>query len=490
MSTSPTDLSHPQRRGFRRWLPWMLGTAVVTVLLGWWLWPRTPPPAFTTASVDRGDIELRITASGTLSATVTVDVGSQVTGRIQELHADYNSVVSKGQIVAKIDPSLYQAQAAQQRANVLAAQGNLARTRAQAEDAHRQASRAKELASQQLLAQSDADTADTNAIAADAAVQQARGQLAQAQAALQLAETNIRYTDIISPTDGIVISRAVNQGQTVSASLSAPVLFTIAQDLRDMQVHAAVSEADIGRLQKGMKASFTVDAYPGDHFEGTINEIRNAATITSNIVTYDVVIDVRNPDLKLKPSMTANVTFIAARSENALRVPNSALRFKPSEQMLTALRAERDARTPNGGAPKAGADKPASQKADAAASGTPAEERPRQNRSGGSGGGPGSGMGGTGEVGGPRAGGEGRPNREGGRSGNRKPGDGSRVWVLQDGKPHPVRVKTGISDGSFTEILHGELTEGMTLITANAAAAADSTPRSQQQQQRRMPGMF
>lgn len=454
----------------------MLGTAAAAALLAWWLWPRTPPPAFNTASVDRGDIELRITASGSLSATVTVDVGSQVTGRIQDLFADFNSVVSKGQIVAKIDPSLYQAQAAQQRANVSAAQGNLARARAQAEDAHRQARRAKELASQQLLAQSDADTADTNAIAADAAIQQARGQLAQAQAALQLAETNIRYTDIISPTDGIVISREVNQGQTVSASLSAPVLFTIAQDLRDMQVHAAVAEADIGRLQKGMKATFTVDAYPGDHFAGQISEIRNAATITSNIVTYDVVIDVSNPDLKLKPSMTANVTFIAARADNALRVPNAALRFRPSEQILAALRPEREA------APQK--DAAGTDKSSAASDG--------KRRSAGNERSTGNGDDAEGDrprrsSGAMREGGPGENRANGGSS--RKGGEGTRVWVLQDGKPHPVRVQTGLSDGSFTEIIKGELGEGASVITGNAVKAGDSASSSSQQS-RRMPGMF
>lgn len=429
MSTPAADFNRRAPRRARRWPAWAIVGTAAAAALAWWLWPRTPAVPLTTSAVDRGDIELRITASGSMSATVTVDVGSQVTGRIQRLFADYNSVVSKGQIVAKIDPSLYQAQAAQQRANVTAARGNLAKAQAQAEDAHRQARRAAELAGLQLLAQSDADTADANARAADATVLQARGQLEQAQAAQTQAETNLRYTDIISPTDGIVISRAVNEGQTVSASLSAPVLFTIAQDLRDMQVHAAVAEADIGRLRKGMQASFTVDAYPGEHFDGTISEVRNAATVTSNVVTYDVVIDVRNAELKLKPSMTANVTFVAARSDNALRVPNAALRFRPTEAMLAAQRGKGNAATSSHAAPA-----PRTRRGETAADGSAA----------------------------------------GGRRG------GARVWVLRDGQPVPLPVQTGLTDGSFTEVVAGDLKEGDTVITGSPSggvAGAASPPR-------------
>lgn len=391
----------------------------IAALLAWWWWPRETAPLFTTATVDRGDVALRITASGTLSATVTVDVGSQVTGRIQDLYVDFNSVVKKGQVVARIDPSIYQAQAAQARANVSAARGNLARTQAQAEDAQRQARRAAELAEQKLLAQSDADTADSNARVAVASVQQARGQLEQAQASLLQSETSLRYTEIISPTDGVVISRAVSQGQTVSASLSAPVLFTIAQDLREMQVQAAVAEADIGRLQPGMKASFSVDAFPGERFDGNVREIRNAATVTNNVVTYVTVIDVRNSDLKLKPGMTANVSFIAARADDVLRVPNAALRFKPAPELLARLGLEAAA--------------------DAAAARTRANGDERRGR------------------GGARAAGG---------------GNGGRVWVLDAGEPRPLPVQTGLSDGSFTEIRSAELGEGAVVITGSAASTS------------------
>lgn len=290
---------------------------------------REKPPAYETAIVDRGDVVARVSASGSLSAVVTVEVGSQVSGRIQSLYADFNSVVRRGQLIAKIDPALFEAAVAQASANVAAARGNLERLRVQAEEAARQAQRASQLFEQRLVSETDRDNAVSNARAAAASVMQAQGQLDQALAALRQAQTNLRYTDILAPTDGIVISRAVNVGQTVAASLQAPVIFTIAQDLRAMEVHTNVAESDIGRLTAGMEATFTVDAYPGEPFRGTIREIRNAPQVVQSVVTYDAVIDVANPDLKLKPGMTATVTVIADERRGVLRVPNAALRFRP-----------------------------------------------------------------------------------------------------------------------------------------------------------------
>ena len=254
-------------------------------------------PKYVTDQVARGDIVARVSASGSLSAVVTVEVGSQVSGRIQALYADFNSVVKKGERIAKIDPALFEAAVAQAAANVTAARGNLARLQAQADEADRQARRAAQLFETRIIAENDRDSAASTALAARAAVAQAQGQLAQSQAALHQAETNLRYTDILAPTDGIVISRAVNVGQTVAASLSAPVIFTIAQDLRAMEVHTSVAESDIGRLKAGMDASFTVDAYPTERFRGRIREIRNAAQVVQNVVTYDAVIDVANLSL-------------------------------------------------------------------------------------------------------------------------------------------------------------------------------------------------
>ena len=294
----------------RNKIVWVVA-ALVLLLIGWRLMARgDAAPKYSTEAVGRGEVVSRVSASGTLSALVTVDVGSQVSGRIQSLYADFNSVVKKGERVAKIDPALYEAAVAQARANVIAARGNLQRLQVQAEEAKRLAKRSEQLFEQRIVAENDRDTTRANARAAEAAASQAEGQLAQTAAALRQAETNLRYTDIIAPTDGIVISRAVNVGQTVAATMQAPIIFTIAQDLRAMEVHTSVAESDIGRLKVGMEASFSVDAYPTERFRGRIRLIRNAAQVVQNVVTYDAVIDVANPELKLKPGMTATVTVM------------------------------------------------------------------------------------------------------------------------------------------------------------------------------------
>ena len=314
----------------QRKLLWAILLGLVAALV---LWRCTrsdeAAPKYVTDAVARGDVISRVSASGSLSAVVTVEVGSQVSGRIQALYADFNSVVKKGQRIAKIDPALFEAAVAQAAANVTAARGNLARLEAQAEEAERLARRAAQLFETRIVAENDRDASASTALAARAAVQQGRGQLAQSQAALNQSETNLRYTDILAPTDGIVISRAVNVGQTVAASLSAPVIFTIAQDLRAMEVHTNIAESDIGRLRAGMDASFTVDAYPTERFRGRIREIRNAPQVVQNVVTYDAVIDVENAELKLKPGMTATVNIVSERRDGVLRVPNAALRFRP-----------------------------------------------------------------------------------------------------------------------------------------------------------------
>jgi HlyD family secretion protein len=299
----------------------------------------------------------------------------------------------------------------------MAAQGNLARAQAQALDARRQAERARQLAAQKLVAQADADTAQSNADALAASVQAAEGTVAQARAALNQARVNLAYTDIRSPTSGTVISRNVDVGQTVAASLQAPTLFVIAEDLAKMQVNTSVAEADVGRLSAGMAATFTVDAYPSEVFKGTVRQVRNSPQTVQNVVTYDAVIDVANPDLKLKPGMTANVTFIYAEKAEVLKVPNAALRFRPPPALL-------------------------------------------------------AGEGGPGGRTGPRGDGAGRPagagqGGGGGAGGARGPEtlDRRTVWVMREGKPTPVRVRTGISDGSSTEIVEGELEAGTEVLT-------------------------
>jgi HlyD family secretion protein len=373
------------------------------------------PIAYRTTPVERGDVVAKVSATGSLSALVTVEVGSQVSGRVQSLYADFNSVVKKGQLIAKIDPALFMATVAQARANLLAAEASLERAQVQADEARRQATRARQLFDQKLVSENDRDAAETNARASAASVSQARAEVERARSSLSQAQTNLKYTDIVAPTDGIVISRAVNVGQTVAASLQAPILFTIAQDLREMQVNTSVSESDIGRLQAGMATTFTVDAYPGTSFEGRIREIRNAAQVVQNVVTYDAVIDVSNAELKLKPGMTASVTVVTDRRTDVLRVPNAALRFQPPQ--------------PDADGKRAGS-----------ANATGGRQRPG--------------------------------------GGANKRGDAERaVWVLRGKEPVRVPVTTGLTDGTNTEILSGDLQPGDAVVTAITGGAPQQSTR-------------
>lgn len=388
--------------------------------------------SFDTTPVGRGRIVAKVTATGTLSAIVTVQVGSQVSGTIAELRADFNSKVRKGQLVAKIDARLFEATVQQARANLVAAQGNLVKAKAQAVDSERQAKRNHELLVQSLVAQADYDTLQATADANKAAVDAAAGSVGQAKAQLHQAEVNLAYTNITSPTDGTVISRNVDVGQTVAASLQAPTLFLIAQDLAKMQVDTSVAEADIGKIRPGMRATFTVDAYTTERFRGTVRQVRNAPQTVQNVVTYDAVIDVDNPELKLKPGMTANCTFVYAEKDDALRVPNAAMRFLPPPELLARL--DRRAAPP---AHKAGGGEAAGAKAAAGAAGG------RGARPGGSEGG--------------------SPWRRG-QPGS-APSDRKTVWLLRAGQPVSVDIKAGISDGSQTEIADGDVKEGDLVIT-------------------------
>ncbi len=361
---------------------------------------KTSDSPYVTAPVERGDLVARVTATGTLSALVTVQVGSQVSGRIQELLADFNTPVKKGQVIARIDPRLFQAAVEREEANLLAAEGNLVKARADAQDAERKFVRARALQAQKVVSRADLDTAQAAAAAAKGQRAAAEGSVAQARAALNQAKINLDYSTIVSPTDGVVIARNVDVGQTVAASLQAPTLFLIAQDLTKMQVDTSVAEADVGKLRAGLPATFTVDAYPGERFKGVVRQIRNAPETRLNVVTYDAVLDVSNDDLRLKPGMTANVTFVVAQRRDVLTVPNAALRFTPADEIR-----------------------------------------------------------GSGDRGAPDA--EGRP-----------------VWVLRDGRPGRIVIRTGITNGSLTEVLSGGLRAGDLVITdASEEGSGKAAPR-------------
>ena len=309
--------------------------AVVAVLAAagiagyFWFSTRETEAKFRTEKITRGDITSTVTASGTVNAVTTVLVGTQVSGTIKEIFVDFNSVVRKDQVIARIDPATFEAQVDQARAGLVSAKANLEKSEAALIDAQRTLGRTKELFEKNLVARNDLDTAETNFLTAEAQTGVSKAQIAQAEASLKTAETNLRYTKIVSPVDGIVVSRNVDVGQTVAASFQTPTLFTIAQDLTKMQIDTNVDEADIGRVKTGMEVEFTVDAYPETTFKGKVFQVRNAPIIVQNVVTYDVVIKVDNPDLRLKPGMTTNVSIITSVKTGVLRIPKAALRFSP-----------------------------------------------------------------------------------------------------------------------------------------------------------------
>lgn len=383
-------------------------------------------PRYETASVARGHVIAKISATGTLSPLKTVQVGSQVSGRILEIHADFNDAVKKDQVIARLDPQLISAEVKRARANLAAASADLRRAQALANNARKQSDRLASLAGRKLVSDAEADTAKSTAEAQDAQVIGAQGAVAQASAAVSQAELNLTYTTIYSPIDGVVISRSVDVGQTVAASFQAPTLFTIAEDLRKMQVDTNVAEGDVGKLSNGLPVTFTVDAYPGRSFKGAVRQVRNAPTTVNNVVTYDAVIDVDNPDLALKPGMTANVTFVVGDRDGVLTVPNAALRFKPAGAPAIAAAGP----APTGGAPAA-----------EPASGASPTSRPARGAK--------------------------RDNKEG--------GDGPRprtIYKLVAGEPQPIKVKVGISDGTNTEIVEAldgaTLNEGDAIVTDQA----------------------
>jgi HlyD family secretion protein len=442
------------RRTARRWLALALVGAVVAGGVAGYRYfaVSSQAPRYRMARVERGPLTASVSATGNLNAVVMVLVGTQVSGTIKELHADFNTVVRRGQIIARIDPALFEAAVNEARADVKAAQSTVLNQGAQVEqartavenaraayaearaqtakalvavvDTRRTLGRQIELFERDLVAAAERDAAQTAYDAAvaqresaeaheqalasairtaeaqlrvqEAALQTARDQVDQKQAALAHAQINLDHTTIRSPVDGIVVNRAVDVGQTVAATLQAPTLFTIAQDLTKMQVETSVDEADIGRIRRETPVSFTVDAFPGETFTGAVSQIRKAALVTQNVVTYTVVVAVANPSGTLVPGMTANVKFVTAQKAGVLKVPNTALRFRPPGVSTM-------------------------------------EAMPRP---------------------------------------------AALVWILgRDRRPVPVEVTPGITDGTFTEIVRGDLDEG-TAVLVGFESAPPATPSS------------
>jgi HlyD family secretion protein len=496
-----------------------LGAVVIVAFAGFAFWSnRASAAEYMTAKVERGNLRNTVTATGTLQAVTTVQVGSQVSGAISALNADFNSVVKKGQVIAQLDPSVLQAQVQQARANlenakaglsqaragvvssragtadaqakllaaqstvqnqqagVSGAQSNVAVLKAERDDAQSALKQQETLASAGVIARRDLEIAQTSFRTADARynqaqaqlnqavvnerssagagqaqanaqlqqsqaqvnqataqVQQAEAQVQQAQAALTLAEVNLSHTTITSPIDGVVVSRDVNVGQTVAASLSAPTLFTIANDLTKMQVIANIDQADMGLVEQAKSATFTVDAFPSKEFKGSIQQMRLNPQNVQNVVTYNVVFDVDNPEQKLKPGMTANLTITIDERNNVLKVPNSALRYRPQ----STNNQNRDANNGQGGQ---GA-------------------RQRRNQ---------------------QAGGGQNENAITPSTAPVLPGQTRMVWVLNaDKKPQPRRIVVGLSDGSATEVVSGNLQEG-DIVIIGENISGDSRPQTTQ----------
>jgi len=385
-------------------------------------------------NVERGDIKSTVSATGKLSAVKTVSVGTQVSGQVSELLVDFNDRVKKGQLLARIDPTLaLQA--------VTDAQANVERVQAQLVESSRQYARNRELAANGLVARSEVESTQSSYAVSQATLKSAR-------VALQRAQQNLSYTNIYAPIDGVVVERNVDQGQTVAASLSAPQLFMIANDLSQMQILADVSESDIAKIKEGQPVSFSVQALPGQTFKGTVQQVRLQSTTQENVVNYTVVVSVPNTEKKLLPGMTARVEFLTQNSPNVLKVASAALRFRPTDEQLAALKAERTA-------------KPTTTSSGAA--------QPRTRT------------------------------RSANASGNG--GFGALYYLDDAGKLKVARVRTGISDGTSTEIQASNIKEGMRVIagtstaaqTASAKTTTNSPFRSGSQggqQQRRAPGGF
>jgi len=390
----------------KRFLP--IGVIIVALLIVLFVVRRctsNSASSYQTAAVTRGPITQLVTATGTLNPVVNVQVGSQVSGNIAKLFADFNSEVKAGQTVALIDPVLFQAAVTQ-------AEGDLASAQAALELAKLNAARTQKLFVEKNSAQQDVDSATASLHQAEATVKLKQG-------AVDKAKADLDHCTITSPIDGVVISRSVDVGQTVAASLQAPVIFQIANDLTKMQIDSNVAEADVGAVEIGQDVDFTVDAFPTRTFHGKVVQVRNAPITVQNVVTYDTVIGVENKDLKLKPGMTANVSIIIEHKDNVLELKNAALRFRPPEAAAVPKSASAQA----GGPPRTGS--------------SPSGQRPTGAR-------------------------EPRPERT--------------VYVLSFGRPKPAQIKTGISDGVVTEVTEG-LKEGDQVITAELGSpSAASSP--------------
>lgn len=381
------------------------------------------PPQLVVATVTRGAILSTVDATGTLQTVDTVEVGTQVSGTIATLGVDFNDTVKRGQVVATLDQAIFLSQIQQAEAQVFRLRAEHERARVQVLDAETKLKRARMLGEKQLVAATEVEAAEVNAELAKASLKAAEAQLTQAEGALAQAKVNLSYTVIRSPVDGIILSRNVDVGQTVAAGLQAPTLFVIARSLDTLELAASVAESDVGRVRQGQPVAFTVDAYPRESFTGTVRQVRLQPTVQQNVVSYTTIIDVPNQGGLLKPGMTATLAIEVARADDVLRVPASALRFQPSDEVLAAYGGDEE--TSTAGQPEKAASPP----------------------------------GGTRPSGSPAAGGA----------------RAATVWRLANGVLQPLRVRTGLSDGTTVAVLDGPLVEGAQVVTNTATTSTATT---------------
>jgi HlyD family secretion protein len=433
------------RMNRNRWILVALLLAVAVLGASWWRSrSAAATPKYRTAEADRGSIESVVSATGTVRPVIQVEIGSQVSGTVDKLHADFNSRVRAGQVIAELEPSSFRAREVQADAAVIRAQASV-------KDGERALGRAQELFSQKYISQADLD-------AATVALELRKADLKQAQAQLEAARVDRQHATIRSPIDGVVISRSVDLGQTVAASLQAPTLFVIAKDLSHMQVECRIDEADIGRIRAGLPAEFTVDAFPDRTFTGHVAQVRLEPIVDSGVVTYTTVLQTANRDLTLRPGMTANVTIRIERRDDVLRIPNAALRFRPPPDAGG-----------RGGEGRGGSGSVAT----AGIGGSGAGEAGAATRPEG-----GSAPGGSAHRGHSGRGKHHRGLASGDSAAAAGHAPGARpasIYVLRGGTLEKVKILTGITDGSFTEVRGGELQPGDPLIVASNVEARGSS---------------
>lgn len=397
------------------------------------------------AAIDRGNITALVDTTGTLNPVTIVDVGSQVSGKILKIFVDFNSQVKEGQVIAEIDQSPFLTKVQQNEANYLSSQASLEKSKVNLANSQKQYNRAKSLFDKELISFEEFESSEVQYFSAKADLQSNEARLEQAKAQLDASKVDLDYTIIKSPIDGVVINRNVNEGQTVAASFQAPVLFQIANDLTKMQVECSVDEADIGKVKEGQKVRFTVDAFPNDNFNGVVRQVRYSPEVLQNVVTYTTIVDVENPEMKLRPGMTATVSIVVGEARNALRVSNSALRFQPPPEVMQAIfeemKRERQAARDSG----------------AQGEGQSTQQRPQQKAS--------SNFQSPFQTG------------AGGMRGRMR--DMGRVWIEDEtGKLKMVFIKTGVTDNIYTEISGGDIQEGTEVITGENAQSASSNRQS------------